>query len=374
MDEHTTNQEKNELTEEQSFNELEALANFQIEPYNGMVDLEDTTRFTRLTISPWQKMQVSALLQQLPQTIAAGTLASAYTVKFPAGLPHVLSKLKQGGFGSMVRANGHYAGHASFYPLTAQAAVLGAFTVMSAVTGQYFLTQINSELNLVNQKLDEILGFLYGEKKAELLAEISFVKYAHSNFSTIMMHKDQRTATLASLQAAKKVAMKDIEFYLSDLAATADKKTTNYAGLCSTIDKALHTKDSIEMSRQLYVISGLLEIYYSQNYEDQYISYIQDDMISYVNKCDSRILSSLSTLRGKITDYREKRNETEDKEARIMELQSQITPYEDGNDSPIRTAMERSIEAIHAKAEYYIDKSGDVYVKRKITDSDGVSG
>ena len=72
----------------------------------------------------------------------------------------------------MVWANGHIAGHASFYPLAAQAAVLGAFTVLSAVTGQYFLTQINSELKIVNQKLDEILGFLYGEKKAELMVMI----------------------------------------------------------------------------------------------------------------------------------------------------------------------------------------------------------
>lgn len=364
MDENTTNLEKNEMIEAQALDEMKKLADFQIEPYEGLLELEDTTRFTKLTLTPGQKMQVSAMLQQLPQTIAVGKLASAYSVKFPAGASHTLTKLKQGGYGSMLKANGHFAGSASFYPLTAQAAVLGAFTVMSAVTGQYFLTQINSELKIVNQKLDEILGFLYGEKKAELMAEISFVKYAHSNFSTMMLCDDQRAATIVSLQAAKKVAMKDIEFYLSDLDATANMKTTNYSDLCSTMDKALQIKDSIEMSRQLYVVSGLLELYYSQNYEEQYMDYIQNDMISYVNKCDNRILGGLSSLRGKITDCKEKRNETEDKEKRILELSSQIMPYESGNDSPIRTAMESAIEAIHAKAEYYVDKSGNVYVKR----------
>lgn len=364
MDEKTTNQGKNDLNEGKVFDDLEAISDFQIKPYDGLLDLEDTTRFTKLGLSSGQKMQISGLLQQLPQTIATGTLANAYTVKFPAGLPHTLSSLKQGGYGSMVWANGHFAGHASFYPLAAQAAVLGAFTVLSAVTGQYFLTQINSELKIVNQKLDEILGFLYGEKKAELMAEISFVQYAHNNFDSIMLHEDQRVATIGSLQAAKKVAMKDIEFYMSDLDYTVNKKTTSYTNLCSTIEKALHIKDSIEMSRQLYVVSGLLELYYAQNYEKQYISYIESDMISYVNKCDSRILSDLSSVHGKITDFKEKRNEAEDKKNRILELESQLMPYKDGTDSPIRTAMESAIEALHGEAEYYVDNSGNLYVKR----------
>ena len=368
MGENATNQEKNTLTERHAFDVMETLSDFQIEPYDGMIDLEDKTRFTKLELSSGQKMQVSALLQQLPQTIAVGKLSNAYSVTFPEGMPHVLTKLKQGGYGSMIRANGHIVGTASFYPLAAQAAVLGAFTVLSAVTGQYFLTQINSELKLVNQKLDEILGFLYGEKKSELTAHINFVKYAHDNFGTIMLHEDQKSATIGNLQEAKIIAMKDIEFYLSDLDTITNKKAANYSDLCSMMDKALHIKDSIEMARQLYVVSGLLELYYSQNYENQYISYIKSDMISYVNKCDNRILSGLSSLRGKITDCREKRHETEDKHNRIQELTSLIMPYEDGNDSPIRTAMESSIAALYAKAEYYLDNSGNIYVKRNDKD------
>lgn len=365
MDEKNKNQVENELTEEKAFDVLESTSGFQIKPYDGMIDLEDTTRFTKLELSPGQKMQLSALLQQIPQAITAGKLAKAYTVTFPDGLPHVLTALKQGGYGSMIRANGHFAGSASFYPITAQAVALGAFTVMSAVTGQYFLTQINGELKIVNQKLDEILGFLYGEKKAELLAEINFVKYAHSNFGTIMMHEDQRSATIGSLQAAKKIAMKDIEFYLSDLDVVTNKSARSYEELCSLTDKALRIKDSIEMSRQLYVVSGLLELYYAQNYEEQYISYIENDMISYVNKCDRSILSALSAMRGRITDCRVKREKIQDKEDRAVRIALQEVPYKDDSDSPIRTAMESALEALHKKAEYFVDKSGNIYMKRE---------
>ena len=358
-------QGKSAVAETQAFDIMEANSCFQILPYDGMIDLENSSRFTKINLGSEQKMQVRALLQQTPQALAAGTLANAYTVTFPEGLPHTLTALKQGGYGSMISANGQFAGSASFYPVSAQAAALGAFTAISAVTGQYFLTQINSELRIVNQKLDEILGFLYGEKKAELMAEISFVKYAHSNFSTIMMHEDQRVATIVSLQAAKKIAMKDIEFYLSDLDATAKKKAKDYDDLRNLMDKAVHIKDSIEMSRQLYVVSGLLELYYSQNYEKEYINYVESDMISYVNKCDSRILSGLSAFQGKLTDYKAKPLEkVEDREKRIEKIAIEVEPYKDGNDSPIRTAMESSIDVLHKKAEYYIDSKGGVYLKR----------
>ena len=360
-----TIQGKNELTEAQAFDVMQTASAFQIEPYDGMVDLKDTSRFTKLELNSCQKMQVSALLQQVPQALAAGTLANAYTVTFPEGLPHTLTVLKQGGVGSMIHVDGQFAGTASFYPITAQAAALGAFTAMSAVTGQYFLTQINSELKIVNQKLDEILGFLYGEKKAEMMAEISFVKYAHSNFSTILMHEDQRAATIGSLQAAKKVAMKDIEFYLSDLDATEKKKAKDFEDLRGLMDKAMRIKDSIEMSRQLYVISTLLELYYSQNYEKEYIDYIKADMIYYINKSDSLILSGLSTLQGRLTDYKAKPLEkTEDQQKCIDKISIEVEPYKDGNNSPIQTALERSLKALDRRAEYYIDSKSNVYMKK----------
>lgn len=101
-----------------------------------------------------------------------------------------------------------------FYSMSTQAAIMGMFTAMSVASGQYFLSQINNEMRMMNMKLDEILEFLYGDKKAELMAEMSFIKYAYENYSSIMSHDQQRIATIVSLQEAKKVAMKDIEFIL----------------------------------------------------------------------------------------------------------------------------------------------------------------
>ena len=95
---------------------------------------------------------------------------------------------------------------------------------------------------MMRMNLDKILEFLYGDKKAELMAEISFVKYAYQNYNSIMSHEAQRTATIASIQKAKKVAMKDIEFYMNDLDSAA--KTKDNSELISTVNKAFQIKES----------------------------------------------------------------------------------------------------------------------------------
>ena len=198
------------------------MGQFELIPCDSAYDFEDKSRFTKLSPSEAQKMHLSAAYQHLPSMMAAGTLAQAYIARFPEGLPHTLTALRQGGYGSMIQGSHGFVGSASFFPVTGQALFLGAFTAMSVASGQYFLTQINSRLEVIHRGIGEILDFLYGDKKAELMSEISFTKYAYENYASIMAHDSQRTATIASLQSAKKVAMNDIEFYIHDLGSTVE--------------------------------------------------------------------------------------------------------------------------------------------------------
>lgn len=344
-------------------------ADFLVNSCGSSIDLRDRNRFTPLQLNSAQRIQISALFQEVPKAMTAVAMANAYTVSFPKGLPTTLMKLHQGGVGSPILESGKIVGSASFNPMAAQAIALSAFTAMSAVTGQYFLAQINSELAIVNNKLDDIMEFLYGEKKAELMAEISFIRYAHANYNTIMMHEQQRIATISNLQEARKIAMKDIEFYLNDLDNLTIKEAKDYATLCDFTIRALKTKDSIEMSRQLYVVSGLLELYYAQNYDENYIFFIRNDMISYINKCDRKINSGLSAFKGKLSGYRPKSlpilaEKVENREKLLEEIDTALMTYQDGNDSSIRIALHETLNALNQKVEYFIDDSGCIYVKK----------
>lgn len=265
----------------------------------------------------------------------------------------------------MIRGEGgRFVGSASFYSMSAQAAVLGAFTAMSVVSGQYFLTQINNEMQMMKLKLDEILEFLYGDKKAELLSEMSFIRYAYENFSSIMAHEQQRVATIAGIQNAKKVAIKDIEFYIHDLESTVSGKMKDFSELNERIEKAFQIKESLDLSQQLYVMSNMMEVYYAQNCDADYLRALENDVLSYIDKCDKRMLGSFSTLRGHIGGYKAKPMEKVDKaepEKRVGQLIDALNSGEEN--SSMRRTVRSSLDAVSRPSEYYLTSDGSVYIR-----------
>lgn len=352
----------------QIFDWLKENANFTLDCCAASVDLSDGRKFSRLHLNDEQRLRLGALMQQLPLAVAAGSLANAFVARFPKGVPHTLVRLKQGGFLGMLRdASGQFSDAVPLYPLHSAAAAMGAMSAIAAVSGQYFLTQINSELTLVNGKLDDILGFLYGDKSAELIAQINFVKYAHANYGSIMMSDVQRQATLTNLQTARTVAMKNIEFYLIDLESTVKKGVNDFHALRKQKEKALLIKDSIELSRQLYVLSGILEVYYAQNYDPDYLNYVEDEMVSYINKCDRKIAGGLSELVGAIRGFKPRNpfEATAGREEMAKALSDALLPYSGDKDSPVRISLRKSIEALRSQAELYIDAENNVYLKNQ---------
>lgn len=351
---------------EQTLDMLEAYGDFEIIPCEKLPNFGNSNLFAKLELSSAQKMQVSALLQHAPSAAASGIMAKAYMVKFPKGLPHTLTKLHQGGVGSIIRENGKIVGSASFYSLQTQAIVLGAFTAMSVITGQFFLVQINKELNKINMKLDEILAFLYGDKKAELIAEMKFVKYAYENYSSIMSHEQQRIATIASLQEARKVAMQDIEFYIYDLENTVGElpQSRGYAGLVPKIKKSFQTQECLELSQQLYIMSSMMEIYFAQNQDTEYSKFIEKDILESINKCNRRMLKCFSTLSRDVEKSKEKQAENDDKSKQKQSITSLIASLENEEETPMQKEVRLALNA--NKTEYYLTGDGDIFIKREI--------
>ena len=294
-----------ELNATEIFQILKDDGNLEIIPSDGIADIGNRHDFKKLELTQAQKIQFGGLMQHFPAMTATGTLANAYTVTFPNGIPKVLTPLKQGGFGTMVKGeSGRFVGSASLYSAETQAAVLNTFNMMSIVSGQYFLSQINSELRTINQSIDKILEFLQEDKKAGLLAEIDFAKYAYKNYISIMEHEQQRIATIASLQGAKKEAMKDMEFYIKELEPDTEESKNN-SDINKLIDETTKTKKNLEISMQLYIMSSLLEIYYAQNFDSDYILYVEKEATSYIGKCEKRILSAFSKLHMKVQSFKE---------------------------------------------------------------------
>lgn len=337
---------------------------FKIEPSDRGEDIRQSANFKELKLNPSQKIQVSGLFQQLPSLMAAETVSKAYILKFPEGISGACNPMQyvDGGIGTpIVSVDGKIVNHASLHNLSGQAVVLGAFNAMSIASGQYFLSQINNELKAINQSIDKILEFLYGDKKAELISEVSFVKAAYQNYSSIMSHEQQRLATIVSLQESRKVAMKDIEFYMSDLDSAINGMNKSEVSLL--VKKAIEIKECLDLSIQLYAMANLLEVYYAQNYDVGYISYIEEEAVVYMGKCEKRILSSFSRLITHIQTLKEGPLKKIDKSALEKKAAFVVDSLTRGTESEMLKSFRSALHATERNVEYHVLNDGTLYLK-----------
>ncbi len=338
-----------------------------VRPCEAFIDFENSAKYSKLPLSADQKERMSYFLQYLPQAKAANTLAHAWVAHFPKGYSHLdMMRYKAGGVGNTLVGKEGIETYAPLFSLERQAISLGLFTLLSAATGQYFLARIDKQLSLVNQKLDDVLNFLYGENRAELLAEISFVKRSYENFSSIMISDYQRTATIIGLQSAQKTAIKDLEFYLSDLEKISHKPHSDFRTLCKHETEAWQALKCIEMALQTCVISTILEIYYSENYDKTYIDYTHQSMIAYINRCNAVVISVFMYFDACFREYHAKPFENVEERQRYRSLIKQtLVPYKNEADSPLRKTLDEALKAVHKECTYYIDNSGNVYTKKE---------
>ncbi len=344
------------------FQALKETVGIDIEPYSGG-DPDGKTGYKMLPLDESHRMQVAALTGQMPSLMVAGAMTNAYTVRFPDGIQGHLMQYKNGGLGTPIQGgDGKILGHASLEQMTGQAAVLSAFNAMALMSGQYFLSEINSKLEKISMSLDRILEFLYGDKRAELLSEISFTKYAYENYSSIMALDSQRFATIVGLQAAKKVAIKDIEFYITDLNSATNG--TDISDIAAVVDKAFQIKDSLELSVQLYAMATVLEMYYAQNHDPNYIGYIEKETKAYIDKCDKWILTDFSSLKTHVLTFKDKLlAKPIDKERLAKRISAEIELHTVGGETTLEKSLRVALQAPRKSTEYCISKNGVVYLK-----------
>lgn len=343
--------------------ELDVLDGCKITSLDDSIDITNSPRFAKLDLTQGQKMQISALVNQLPAMVGTSMLSNTLTITFPEGVQGVLMKLKAGGYSTTLKNpdTGKIVGTASLDFSTSQAVCLGAFTAMSVISGQYFLSQINNSLKQISSGLDKILEFLYGDKRAELLSEVSFIQFAYKNYQSVMEHSDQKIATLISLQNAKKVAMKDIEFYLSDLSSTMSDKKSN--DISTTVPKVIRTKECLDLSLQLYTMSNLLEVYYAENFDPNYISFVQDETTVYIGKCEKRLLNCFGQLKQLLAATKENPFVKVNKAEYMQQIDDILAELESSGASPLQTTLQSALTETRKEKQYCLNRDGEVYLK-----------
>ena len=335
----------------------------EITPISNHIDVSDSSRFSRVTTNP----KLAGVLSQFPALVTVASTTGLYSVRFPKGISGELVKLSTGGYSSMISgSNGKFAAHASFYNFELSP-VLGVMTAMAIASGQYFLTHINREMTLISQSIDQILDFLYGDKKAELLSEIIFIQRATRDYTSIMSHDEQRIATLNSIYGAEKVAMKDIEFYMADLEKTSKSKIEENTHIKNATETILQICESLHASLQLYISSCILEVYYAQNTDSDFIDALKSDLDMYIEKCRTRMLKFVSHLKGRIDNARPVgviKKSSLKKQPYSDQLSNLTDKLSNGITQALQQSVSEALDSSKRSVEFIASSTGDLYLKR----------
>lgn len=337
----------------------------KIEPEVTSINYLHDERFRR--IGRCMPSYVSALAQCVPSVAATKAMGESFKVIYPEGVKGTLVRSGPG-YLSVMRSDtsSDFVAHAHFVPLGSEALVMGAFTAMSAVTGQYYLHHINQELSEIQSKLDAVLDFLYDEKACELFAITKSVASVYANYDSILKSQEQRIASICTIQEAKIVSEKNIQFYARDM-----NRTINITDVKKIGEQALHKlKDGLDNYRQainLYGVCSLLEIFLSENFETPFLDYIRNDLKAHVDahtKAMSKLEGKLSQIRqlAGSKDFVRQRfsgSRTESLDSFIRELQSQL-----GEKSPVKdfeTIMTQVVNTYTKPTEFHVLKDGTIY-------------
>lgn len=174
---------------------------------------------------------------------------------------------------------------------------MGVFTVLSIVTSQYFLAEINKNLEDIKQRISKIDFFLRLEKRCELLSNIDFLQEIHRDYEHIVMNPSHQQAVLNNIIEIKNSANRDCMFYTgliesswSQLNGSKDSQKI----ISETLSSIAENIDNLKCAIMIYSISSILELIFSDNAGNgEYIELIKADMEKHRRAFEDTLLKSI---------------------------------------------------------------------------------
>lgn len=141
------------------------------------------------------------LLAQLPALIGAKELANAYKVVFPSGVMGNLMKLKSSGLvtTSICGDAGKIVGQAGLQSLLSLASPLAVFTVLSMVTGQYFMAEINKSIKALSENIEEVQRQIDTLEESVVFSASIFLQEIHTNWKLILESEDFKAGIISNI-------------------------------------------------------------------------------------------------------------------------------------------------------------------------------
>lgn len=240
---------------------------------------------------------LSNFLRTIPEIASAIALNNSFRIVMPAGVVGKLMTLvknpSMSGLltTSIVGKNNQIIATAGLAPMSGFVVPVIVWTILSFLTGQFFLTQIQKNTRAIFDELRNILFFLVAQEESALSARIEFLNYVGINFSALSQNAEIRVSTLTNLQKANieslaglKLWVRNIKKELEDVRTTIEliksKKDVaqNIDKVASLIGETQQNINRAIASWQCYFLGSTLEIQLGSIFEPCLLEYIDDSL------------------------------------------------------------------------------------------------
>ena len=175
--------------------------------------------------------RASAVFQFVPNTLAiqmtaaasdrnmAKVVEGAYRAILPHGTHMGNSRKTAGLFSGTIFGENGLAGTGEFekidpiYVSRLPQAVAAVYSVAAIVTSQYYLSEINKNIESLQHGINDIKQFLFNEKRAQVWADEQILDQIIRRFGNIMEDPIEKQAVLANLIDMERNALASIKFY-----------------------------------------------------------------------------------------------------------------------------------------------------------------
>ncbi len=275
--------------------------------------LEEKPQAAALQEQGYEPMPESAfgylgmLMQAIPDLVNGVASQDTYHVIYDKSLGHLQRDKSGRYFRANVVASGtnnDIVDQAVLQKASAAPMAVGMiFTAMSAITGQYFLAEINASLSSVGSNVEGIYQFLDTEKRSRLWANEQFLRQTMQSLPYIQENAYQKQASLNRLQDIRINSMADVDFYARMISYHTESlpKLGSKQDAVEKCMKEIHDKIPLYYyAVYLFALSYYLETVLSGNTDSGYIAYVKEEIhkavASYQEHVDSFVEKTLHYL------------------------------------------------------------------------------
>ena len=243
--------------------------------------------------------ELSLALGKIPEIASAIALSQSFRIVMPAGvLGKLMPLVKDPAMSGLLTTtivggkSGQIIGVAGLASMSGFILPVVVWTILSFITGQFFLSQIQKNTRAIFDELRNILFFLVAKEESDLGARIEFLHYVVMNFKALSRNSEMRLTTLVNLQkvnieslAGLKLWVHNIERELVDIGTAIDSARGN-KNRNENIDKVANLVGEMQQhvnraiaSYQCYSLGSTLEIQLGSIFEPSLLEYTKNSLL-----------------------------------------------------------------------------------------------